>query len=565
MPKRISTTIVDDFTGGLNLNANAFQLVDNESPDLLNVDLGPQGGVSLRKGMVSTIHTTSKVPLSSWTFRPNSSSAEYALTQESTTHGIVAYNSGVSTFYTTAPLGTSTGTSKRWHAANFSNPLSLANNACYIVRAGTLPSLKWTGVAASATVAELVNPTVGPTWSEDFESPIRNNMPIAYYATAHREYMFVASTLETGGITHDSRVRFSHPGEVESWRALDWFDVEPGRYGKITGMVSSGDTLYIFKDSAIYALRGYDADSFDLTKISDQVGAVSQEAIVVTPVGAYCFSWPEGVYRVGSDGVQEVSSKIQPLFEDNGVTIGARLYSIFLGWVGRRLYVSLPLVASDATTVCSHSYVYDPEINAWTVFRYASTVSGVRYYRGFQGFFSLSGANTASTSGAIVDYAWEPINTTSLVTLESTTTGADTSAYSGTEKIEAFYQTAWMDMENPALVKSWKRPTIVVDSEGTDYVLQLYGYKDYSVQGIPVDFVIGNPASIPTTNSVWGTGVWNTAKWAVATGDRLDIEKGARLGRATSVSLKIVGPVGSTIRWAVSAIVWKFIPKRMKS
>ena len=39
-----------DFTGGLNFRADQFQLKDNESPFILNVDVDPRGGVFTRPG-----------------------------------------------------------------------------------------------------------------------------------------------------------------------------------------------------------------------------------------------------------------------------------------------------------------------------------------------------------------------------------------------------------------------------------------------------------------------------------------------------------------------------------
>ena len=40
-----------DFTGGLNFRADQFSLAANESPDLLNIDVDPRGGVKLRNGV----------------------------------------------------------------------------------------------------------------------------------------------------------------------------------------------------------------------------------------------------------------------------------------------------------------------------------------------------------------------------------------------------------------------------------------------------------------------------------------------------------------------------------
>lgn len=48
---RLLTRRYDDFTGGLNLRADQFQLSANESPDLLNVEIDPRGGVFSRGGM----------------------------------------------------------------------------------------------------------------------------------------------------------------------------------------------------------------------------------------------------------------------------------------------------------------------------------------------------------------------------------------------------------------------------------------------------------------------------------------------------------------------------------
>ena len=49
--KRLSIFRQDDFTGGLNLRADQFQLAPNESPKMLNVEVDPRGGVFTRGGM----------------------------------------------------------------------------------------------------------------------------------------------------------------------------------------------------------------------------------------------------------------------------------------------------------------------------------------------------------------------------------------------------------------------------------------------------------------------------------------------------------------------------------
>lgn len=51
MAKDIKMSTMKDFRGGLNLRADAFELAPNESPDLLNVDIDPRGGVEQRNGI----------------------------------------------------------------------------------------------------------------------------------------------------------------------------------------------------------------------------------------------------------------------------------------------------------------------------------------------------------------------------------------------------------------------------------------------------------------------------------------------------------------------------------
>jgi hypothetical protein len=47
----------DDFTGGLNFRADQFQLSKSESPDMLNVEIDPRGGLFSR-GAFREINTT---------------------------------------------------------------------------------------------------------------------------------------------------------------------------------------------------------------------------------------------------------------------------------------------------------------------------------------------------------------------------------------------------------------------------------------------------------------------------------------------------------------------------
>jgi len=79
MVSRLSLFRQDDFTGGLNLRSDQFQLAQNESPDLLNMEIDPRGGLFSRGAMKR--RNTSAVA-ASWTPRtiyPFYGSTRYAM------------------------------------------------------------------------------------------------------------------------------------------------------------------------------------------------------------------------------------------------------------------------------------------------------------------------------------------------------------------------------------------------------------------------------------------------------------------------------------------------------
>jgi hypothetical protein len=51
MPGELQYLNLTDFTGGLNMYRNQFQLADNESPRMLNVNLDPRAGFFSRAGI----------------------------------------------------------------------------------------------------------------------------------------------------------------------------------------------------------------------------------------------------------------------------------------------------------------------------------------------------------------------------------------------------------------------------------------------------------------------------------------------------------------------------------
>lgn len=570
---RIQVVPTDDFQGGLNLNADPFQLKDNESPDVWNVDFDPLGGFKQRDGVAyvgasgPTLLTSD--PKSMWVFCTPDGGTQQLMVQQGNEVYWTSNPSPVSSW-------TASGSSAPWNvtvtgtmrAATFRDPANLTTSACYIQRNTEQLVVKWTGSVAST----LADPAVStPAWNEDFAAPARGKMPKAKFVTTHRDFVFVASTVEyeaaaTGTVAHTSRVRWSHPGQPEDWRKNDWIDVEPGSNDAITGIASWGDRLLIFKNNAVFELLGYDADSFEVVNLSRTIGALSQDAIAVSEQGVYFFSWPEGVHFWDGKNISNLFFQLRPMVYDGTVNRAAR-QKITVQWARQRVWVSVP---TQSNTVNSQTFVFDPMLNrgrgGWTRYKFGDYGLGVGveyqppagdakwlavYAGNFSGTYSVVELHSKyySTNGLPLFYDY----------LDPRSPG------SWTKPILTRYQTPWIDLGNPALVKAWRRPVFVCRAD-VDFTLSCQGYRDYD-DSLPA----GSPFTISSVaaavGGVWDSALWDQASWATDGNRREIVQKGARLGRATSVCLVIEGPqtFGGQTPWTVDSITWKYIPKRIRS
>lgn len=553
MPKRILTAAMNDFQGGLNLNADPFQLGKNATADCLNVDFDPLGGFAQRDAAVriNTTGLTSK-PKSMWGYYTPDGSTRYAMVQQGNS---VAYGTGGN--FTQAGAGapfdvTTTGV---MHGATFRNPQSLLSAVTaanvYIQRNAEQRAVRWDG----STFSALVDPAVSPvSWSPTIGTQTYGRMPKAKFITAHRNYVFVAHVTEDTKV-HSSRIRWSHNGQPEDWRVQDYIDIEPAAGDAITGIASWNDRLLIFKNNAVFMLLGYDQDTFEVVNVSRTVGAVSQEAIAVCENGVFFFSWPEGVYFYNGRGLEDMFGDLRPMLEDGTVDRSQRGL-ISLIWLKQRLYLNVP---TDITkTNNTETYVFDPALTsrgAWT-----------RYQ--FNGYGLVTGMEWTPPSYdskwlAVWDYGGASNNDWRVVELH--VNQSDDQYATDHVPISTRYQTPWMDLGSAAVVKSWRRPVLVLRG-GIDYDLSFTLYTDYD-NTVPVKSFTSGTAGTTGSPLVWDSGLWDVNVWGADSGQAQEVVKADRLGRAIAVSLLVQGPntLATAARWGVNSITWKYIPKRIRS
>lgn len=517
MPRnQIRLATSEDFTGGLNFRADVFQLEKNESPDLMNVDVDPRGGVAMRK-TIQQLNTTvlSGIPNS---LMPYSTSA--GINQILVKHGLnLAYSQG----------------------ANFSpiTPRSAGDefgvtfkDILYTQNGSGAPG-RWDGTTFS---------TLAQTFNDNIAAPNNGDMPIAKYITSHMGMVFVGNTVESG-TPFRNRIRWSHPNFPEDWRTLDWIDVDIGREGdEITGLAPFGDRLLIFKRNSVHALYGYSRETFNVQPVTQVVGAVSQKAIVPTEHAVYFFSWPQGVFSYDGRSIKWIFERLYPGLLDGNIS-SSNVGKVAMGWGNRRLWVSVPWAAAEN----SRTFVYDPTLG--------KTGSWVQYDQGFSVFHDWKPPGLQSIYlGGHPTAGW--VNKLDQGGSQDNRTGTPVD-------IVSYYVTAWHDLGEHAVMKRWKRPEIVVLSDQSSRIRGEV-FHDYDPATIHNTFEI--ETILETPGSLWGSAVWGVDKWGRAglTGHNR-VAKGGSLGLARSVQLKLTGPTNPSRSWRINSISLKFVPRRVRS
>ena len=523
---------IRDFTGGLNLQTDTFRLGQNESPDMQNVDVDRRGGFQVRRGVAP--FTTSTLPTDPDTL--------WVYNDEGTER--VTAQVGAKVWSSTGSSWTEVGTDLGWSSGAVC-PTTI-NDINYWAR-GNNAVVKWDGSTASAMGTSFNDTTV----------PTSGNVPRAEHMAVHSGYMWVANTWESG-TNYKNRIRWSWANTFnnsqENWRSDDYIDIDEGKDGdKITAIIPFGDQLVVFKRDSVYVVYGYDSNSFTVANISNTSGAISHEAALATPAGLYFFDHSIGLCRYNGRSVDWVFEQIWPAMRDGSIP-NAELDNVQIGWVEKRLWVSVPW-STDPGYDRAMTFVYDPNLGpkgAWT-----------RY--------TLRAGPFAKTHYTDI-YLSAIQGTDSIFKLDVQNQYFDNFNDGNTTVIDGYYRTKWIDLEQPAIKKRWRRVEAVLQVENS-YQIPVVVYRDYDSTVNYKNFkFVGDGPQNSASSAVWDGDDWDDGYWAISarTGD---VDRGSSLGLARAVSLKIGGPVqtipdenGLTapVYWGFDALVMKYVPRRVR-
>jgi hypothetical protein len=532
---------IKNFTGGLNLRADVFQLANNETSDLLNVEIDPRGGFFSRGGIQRLNNTAVS---GTWTpqrlafFEANASTLMLSTKTK-------PYYFGSSAF-TELKIGATTSMSvtSEW-GVSFAD----WGDKMYMSTGLTSPSTKWTGVGYASTLTV----SGAGQWQDNYANPAGTHMPRSMFCAVHADQMFVAGTNEDG-VSHPNRVRWSHVFHPESWAEDDYIDVEGGG-SEILGIVSIKGHLLVFKKSAVYAIYGYSSDTYQLSVLTDALGLLNPNCFAKSDGGVYFFDFPNGMFFYDGANLKDVFEPIRPLLLLKQLNESA-MDSVSVSWVNRRAWLSVPLDPSFLATKPTVSFVFDPSVSgkgAWTKFQSADGygfVAGMDWY------------DSGNKAYSLVCHAHQPY------VCDADNEDIPFDLFSAASYFTSYYVTKWFDGGNFANKKMWKRPTIVCRIPEASSELSMSLYKDFNSGSVDDSFILVLPAT--GTGLAWtATGVepdafsgWGQANWSQGSDGSL-VLNGKNLGLARSVQLKIQGPTG--VGWAVNSIMFKFVPRPVRS
>lgn len=556
MSTRLQTLNLADFTGGLNLRANEFNLAENESPDILNMEVDPAGGFFTRKGW----QRFSDPFADDWdprnTFFHLMSDGTYQTYLVDADDGV--QSAGDDGVFTEVKAGGLDGDAVP-HLADFA-----AWGDIVYIALGSTASAKRDGIVDAVALTDSHG-----AYNDDYTTPAHGKMPIATLVETHSSYMF-AACIKEGGTVHPNRLRWSHPDEPEDWAEADWIDIKAGG-SRITGLMSFQDHLLIFKQSSVWALYGYNSDSWQLVRVSESNGAPNATAMTQseTTVFFYSRAGRAGVYAYAGGEPEHISQQLQ--IASKQITDGD---DIWMGWVGRRLWCSLPWIEELTTREKpgSTAFVFDPEIGsgAWTRHRPERGNVTCIVQRSDAGRQHPLAIIVGDETSIVVE----------LEKLEEAVDDIGFAAFPAEPESVAFtarYATGWQFAGYPERRKSWRRPRIIIQRPNLTVSVRMDTYVDYNEAAAARSHVFGVDAAGSAIWSVGGSGDPNGFDWGDGTLWSAATAQGSAIVRASppaaglgglgvnrSMQLRFMTNAESAgIAWGVNAIVLKYILRRL--
>lgn len=533
-----------DFTGGLNLRSDQFQLAENESPKMLNVEIDPRGGVFSRGGMVRINET----PVGG-TWDP----------QKLTSFSGNGSNPHVMLSNGTKVLKSTGGDFSFLQRLNGGVPTDITSNsphgACMATWGDTLYIATGTSVVSGGYSWKTSDPYATPITASSYTphawqtvaDPSQIKMPQCEHLAVHASRMWAAQTTEdVSGVTttFPNRLRYSITGTATNWAQAAYFDLLGGGNG-ITGMGVANGSLVVFKPNAVYVIYGNDPNNFGVLQLSDKLGCQSHHAMAVADNGIYFYSLSRGLFFTDGNTIIEISGNIKPII-DLGYVSSSSTEGVSVSWVGGRVWLSLPYAETGSVPVYpTVNFVFDPTLAAFMMFATADNrgvIAGCDFRDSVNNEYRLMVHPTQPYVLRVDRYAEE----------------ADTIISVG-QGFSSYYRTKWFDGGSYMQKKMFRRPDVVLKESATNQSINVRVWHNFDEADENWKREFNLEQTIPT-NATWGVALWGTGTWGVGAASSL-VKTGKNLGLARTVQLQFTGPSGQA--WGINSIGYKFNSRRV--
>lgn len=482
-------------SGGLNDNSSTLEIADGEATDIQNVVFDTGGAIKKRFGYTSIPSPAVQKVVSNATgvtglsFFEKSDGSKYIV-------GIANVLGKATAFKKTydtgggIPSGAWDNIDYAGLPSNYTNDqlvtMNIAQDRVVMTMPATSPvkPFSWNG---TGVVTDLTADADCPTSSLN---------------AFHKNILFLS-----GNTTNPSRVYFSALGDITDYTVTDFFDVQTNDGGKVRGLVSAFDALYIFKDKSIFRLTGGDRDSFVLEKMVDNIGTLSNKSIAV--LGNLIFFVTDQNDIALYDGQYTVTFLSQKIRNTIGGLNFSRATNVIGIGFSTYKYVDYDYYTSDSisgSATNNQVLMFDTQHKAWTKF------SGINAN-------AWTVADNSSGQHILVfgDYS-------GYVHFYPSTTYHDSDVSSA--PIVSFYQTKWFRYPEVSLGdKHWMLLRTYALSETSGTQLNADCRSDYEVTGKIVNI------NLTQSGALWDTAKWDIDKWGGQSllVDRKEINKGTNI------------------------------------
>jgi hypothetical protein len=575
MATRLEPLNLVDYTGGLNLRKNQFQLAENESAEMLNITVDPLGGVYTRKGWECFNENLIPIDPADWDPRR----AFLAQLSDGTDLAYLATNNEIWMTDPGLPDFTNSGVacSAITHMADF----AIFADDTYIACGTDNHSY----IRHGSDDLELLTALSTGNFNNDYLNPIGGIFPKCELVEAHAGYAFVGHTSEAD-VNYPNRIRWSHPTSQGDWAETDFIDIGVGG-SRITALMSYEDHLLIFKADSVWALYGYNSESWQLVQKDSTIGTPGPQAVTRSETAVFFYSASDlgGVYLYAGERPQEISEPVRRVFADIAVT-----ELVWVGWIARRLWVPVPWSYDGPTADSEGVLVFDPAVGeqgAWTYFNSAGGAlgpimagsnidsqarpMGVLRNTEMTCVVRLDARDQASDffgemsvlGAAAVAGAWD---LSVILTADGRAILAD--GMPGIIPFHSHYRSPWLTAGWPTRKKSWRRPDFICRRTEADHRFSVASFRDYEElnprRRSTIDVQTGG-------GTVWGHFDWtetetagpDAPQWGDGAVAGAMIRRGSSFGMCRALQLRVEALTPGA-RWGIDGIIMKYVLRRFR-